>query len=385
MYAYETNTDTELDSEFGNCTSCAIAFTEDYGNGDGTPIYGLTRSGKGICADCANDKWTYAHCCDVFVLDRYFNSDYDLCERCIDNHYFTCHSCDQMIHNDHYSQDGYCEGCWEDDDGDYREGIHGYHSGVPWGERTFHSENGKTYEHEQDGTITYYGIEFECEDIGHDYMGTLHTLESGWYAHAESDGSLDNGFEVITEPATYGEWMSGNMGQVMRSFHANMIELGATFEAHTVGAHCHVSRVAFTDDNHLARFAIFGTHNAEYMRSISGRTSSERYAHLEKYDGKTRQFRNAIKRRMDDRSRWCNLTNRHTVEVRLFAGSNNFDDYLAHIEWITALIEYTRDLSANECLLGALLSQTFTQYLADSDYQRAHKLALSRVPVSHLM
>ena len=139
------------------------------------------------------------------------------------------------------------------------------------------------------------------------------------------------------------------------------------------------------DDNHLARFAIFGTHNAEYMRSLSGRTSGERYAHLDKYQSRTRQFRNAIKRRMDDRSRWCNLTNRETVEVRLFAGSNNFDDYIAHIEWISALIEYTRDLSANNCLYGALLSQSFTQWLADSDYQRAHKLALSRVPVNYLM
>ena len=189
--------------------------------------------------------------------------------------------------------------------------------------------------------------------------------------------------EVITEPATYGEWTNGGMGEVMREFHARMIELGATFEAYTVGAHVHVSRNAFTDDNHLARFAIFGTHNAEYMRSISGRQGVGRYAHLDKYE--PRQFGNAIKQRRDDRSRWCNLTNRHTVEVRLFAGSNSFDDYLAHIEWITALIEYTRDLTANDCLVGALLSQSFTQWLADSRYTLAHKLALSRVPVSHLM
>jgi len=175
------------------------------------------------------------------------------------------------------------------------------------------------------------------------------------------------------------------MGETMREFHDRMIELRATFEAYTVGAHVHVSRVAFADDNHLARFAIFGTHNAEYMRALSGRTSGERYAHLDKYQSRTRQFRNAIKRRQDDRSRWCNLTNRETVEVRLFAGSNTFDDYLAHIEWIAALIEYTKDLTANDCLYGALLSQSFTQWLADSTYQRAHKLALGRVPVSHLM
>ena len=382
MYAYETTTDTELD-EFGNCTSCAIAFTEDDGSGDGTPVYGFTRSGKGICAECVADKWTFAYCCDVYVLDGYYNSCHDMCQRCVSENYFTCESCRELIHNDYYSQDGYCEGCWEDDDGDYREGIHGYHSGVPWGNRTFHSELGAYGDGEHDPSLTYYGIEFECEDIGTNYAPILYSLESGEYAHAESDGSLSCGFEVITEPATYGEWMAGGMGQVMREFHAQMIELGATFEAYTVGAHVHVSRSAFTDDNHLARFAIFGTHNTDYMRALSGRQGVGRYAHLDKYE--PRQFGNAIKRRRDDRSRWCNLTNAHTVEIRLFAGSNSFDDYLAHIEWITALIEYTRDLSANDCLLGALLSQTFTQYLADSDYQRAHKLALSRVPVSYLM
>ena len=380
MYAIDTPDETEL----GNCTSCAVAFTEDDGSGDGTPVYGLTRSGKGICAECADNKWTFAYCCDVYVLSHYYDNYNDMCLRCVSDNFFTCESCDQLIHNDYYYENGYCESCHDDND-ESQDGIHGYHSGVPWGNRTFHSELGAYGDGDHDSTLTYYGIEFECEDIGTNYAPILYDLESGEYAHAEQDGSLNCGMEVITEPATYGEWTNGGMGQVMREFHARMIELGATFEAHTVGAHCHVSRVAFTDDNHLARFAIFGTHNAEYMRSISGRTSSERYAHLDKYDGKTRQFRNAIKRRMDDRSRWCNLTNSHTVEVRLFAGSNNFDDYLAHIEFISALIEYTRDLTANECLMGALLSQTFTQYLADSDYQRAHKLALSRVPVSHLM
>ena len=378
--------------DLGNCHDCDTAFTEDDGSGDGTPVYGFTRSHNAICESCAVDNWTFAYCCEVYVLDRYYDRQNDMCGICVSRNYFTCERCEELIHNDYYYEDGYCESCGEDEDGDHQEGIHGYHSGVPWGDRTFHSELGAWRDGDHDTSLTYYGIEFECEDIGHDYMGTLHTLESGEYAHAEADGSLHNGFEVITEPATYGEWLNGNMGATMREFHANMIELGATFEYRTVGAHCHVSRNAFTDDNHLARFAIFGTHNVRYMEKLSGRiqVASGRYAHLDKYRSRTgastsSQFRNAIKYRNDDRSRWCNLTNRHTVEVRLFAGSNTFDDYLAHIEFITALIEYTRDLTANDCLMGALLSQSFTQYLADSEYQRAHKLALSRVPVSLLM
>jgi len=381
MYRMNAPTDAELET----CTSCDVVFTEDDGSGDGSPLYGRTRSGKGICESCAVDRWTFAYCCEVYVLDLNYDSYNDMCLRCVSDNFFTCQSCDQLVHNDYYYDNGYCESCYDDESGDYREGIHGYHSGVPWGTRTYHTEQGKTYENEQDRTITYYGVEFECENVGNKYVPILHTLESGWFAHAEQDGSLNDGFEVITEPATYGEWINGNMGVAMREFHAGMIERGATFEAYTVGAHVHVSRVAFADDNHLARFAIFGTHNAEYMRALSGRTSGERYAHLDKYQSRTRQFRNAIKRRQDDRSRWCNLTNRETVEVRLFAGSNTFDDYLAHIEWIAALIEYTKDLTANDCLYGALLSQSFTQWLADSTYQRAHKLALGRVPVSHLM
>ena len=382
MYAYEDTTETEIELGLGRCTSCSTPFTEDTGSAGETPLYGLTRSGKGICEECAGMRWTFAYCCDVFVLDRYYDSYNDMCLRCVSDNFFTCESCEQLIHNEYYYQDDFCESCWEDAESQL-EGIHGYHSGAPWG-RTFHSESGAWREGEHDPDLVYYGIEFECEDIGRDYLGALNILEFGEHAHAEQDGSLNNGFEVITEPATYGEWVNGNMGEAMRSFHADMLNQGATFEAHTVGAHCHVSRSAFTDDNHLARFAIFGTHNVEYMRSLSGRTT-ERYAHLDKYEGHTKQFHNAIKRRMDDRSRWCNLTNRETVEVRLFAGSNNFDDYLAHIEWITALIEYTKDLTANDCLLGALLSQSFTQYLADSDHHRAHKLALSRVPVSQLI
>jgi hypothetical protein len=368
-------------NEFGTCTSCQIAFTEDDGSGDGTPVYGFTRSGKSICASCADDRWTFAYCCDVYVLDTYYDAYNDMCQRCVFENYFTCDSCDQLVSNDYYSENGMCVECY-DDDNESRDGIHGYHAGAPWG-KVFHTIDGTDDDGNHDRTLTYYGIEFECEDIGRDYLETLRALSDGQYAHAENDSSLTNGFEVITEPATFDEWSHGAMGRAMRQFHADMIEQGANFEAHTVGAHCHVSRVAFKDDNHLSRFAIFGTHNVDYTRAISGRTSYERYAHLDKYGPK--EFRHAIKRRRDDRSRWCNLTNRETVEVRLFAGSNNYDDYLAHIEWIAALIEYTKDLSANDCLLGALLSQSFTQWLADSQYQRAHKLALSRVPVSHLM
>ena len=380
MYTFTDSTDTDTGAEFGSCHSCASHFTEDDGSGDGNPVFGFTRSGKGICESCADSRWSFAYCCDVYVKDIYYDSYNDMCQRCVNENYFMCDSCDQLVSNDYYSENGMCVECYDDEES--RNGIHGYHAGAPWG-KVFHTLDGVSDDGNEDRTLVYFGIEFECEDIGREYVETLRTLESGQYAHAESDGSLMNGFEVITEPATYGEWKTGDLGRAMRQFHADMLDQGANFGAHTVGAHVHVSRVAFADDNHLARFAIFGTHNVEYMRALSGRTSYERYAHLDKY--LPRQFGNAIKRRRDDRSRWCNLTNKETVEVRLFAGSNTFDDYLAHIEFVSALIEYTRDLSANDCLVGALLSQSFTQYLADSHYTLAHKLAMSRVPVSHLM
>lgn len=377
MYTYLNVSD---DVDLGACTSCQTPFTEDDQSEDANPCYGFTRTGKGICESCCDDRWTFADCCQVYVLSRAYDNYNDMCNMCVNENFFTCESCGQLIHNDYYYENGYCESCYNDND--EQDGIHGYHSGVPWGERTYHTDEGKTYESEQDRTLTYFGIEFECEGVSRtNYYDRLMQLEHAEFAHAEQDSSLNDGMEVITEPATMSQWVGGGMGAAMRDFHEAMLGEGITFEGDRIGAHVHVSRVAFKNDNHLSRFALFGTHNVEYMRALSGR-ESEGYAHLNKYERSN--FRHAIKRQRDDRSRWCNLTNRHTIEVRLFAGSNNYEDYLAHIEWIAALIEYTKDLNANDCLYGALLAQSFTQWLADSDYTLAHKLAMSRVPVSLL-
>ena len=374
----------DLESGAELCTSCSEQLELDE---CGQP-HGRSRSGKGICESCADRSWSLCYSCGVWVLDNYFNSEHDSCQQCINENYFTCESCDNLFPNDDYCGDGMCEYCYDqrnddDDDDNYREGIYGYHSGPPF-VQTFHTASGKLKwgTQRQNGDLTYYGIEFECEDVGHDYMESLSMLEQGKFAHAEQDSSLTNGFEVITQPATALSWLHGDMGRAMRRFHTHMIDNGATFESPSIGAHVHVSRTAF-DDNHLARFAIFGTHNPDYMRALSGRTWATNYAHLNKYNPQT--LSRAVKWQNDDRSRWCNLTNTETIEVRLFAGVNNYDDYLAYIDWIRALIEYTRDLTANDCLVGALLSQSFTQWLADSRYAMAHKLVMDRVPVSQLM
>ena len=371
----------DLESGAELCTTCNDPFE------DGLEPYGRSRSGKGICHDCAMDNWSLCYSCDVFVLDRYFNTDMDSCQGCVNLYYFECEQCNDMISNDYYYCDGMCESCNDMINDNEREGVRGYHSGAPWG-LVFHSASGVVHAGSHDTKLVYYGIEFECEDVGRDYLDSLTMLEDGRYAHAEHDSSLSNGFEVISQPATALQWLHGDVGRALRRFHTHMVDNGATFDHPNVGAHVHVSRTIFGngrgDSNHLSRFVIFGTHNEQFMRALSGRGHHDSYAHLNKYEPKT--LHRAIKQGRDDRSRWCNLTNDHgTIEIRLFRGSDNFTDYLAYIDMVRALANYTRELTANDCLYGALLSQSFVQWLADSSHRLAYQLVLDRVPVSQLM
>jgi hypothetical protein len=376
---FDTITGNEL------CTSCADEFGEGFLESE---PYARSRTGKGICYDCTRDRWSCCYDCDTWVLDDNYNGDAEVCNACVRSNYFECNGCGCMYSNDYNGGNNVCESC-EREYGDNEDGhrhVHGYHRGAPF-DQTFHTATGKLTWGTQRrlGDLTYYGVEFECENVGEYFPDMLTDLEHGKFAHAESDSSLTNGFETITQPATAFAWLHGDMGRVMRQFHTNMMNDGATFEGGNIGGHVHVSRTAFAGKDpagHLARFALFGTFNRQYMRQLSGRKYDSTYAHLDPY-APTR-IQRAVKWQNDDRSRWCNLTNSDTIEVRLFSGSDLFDDYLGAIDWVRALTDFTRTLTAGDCLAGAIASQSFHQWLADSHHTQALRLVLSRVKVSHL-
>jgi hypothetical protein len=339
------------------------------------------RNGIAICDDCHGDKYYYCDYCGVSVFPEYYNGEVGECTRCVNERYYSCTDCGYLVHGDwsyysEYDDNVRCESCHDEhvmeyDSADRIEGVSEYHSGAYWG-LVFHDVEGYS---DSPQHSTYYGVELECEGIDGGISETLETMMYDRIGHAERDGSLDNGIEFITQPATLEAWRN-EFGNAIYGYMDTAKSHGANFGHNTCGAHVHVSRTAFTSDSHLMRFVTFMRHNEQFIEAISGRSNIDRWSKVNQY-GKGELARE-VKRKSGDRYRAVNLNNAATVEIRAFAGSNSFTDILGSVE---SLIKYTADLTISDINIGALLADSFIAWLTDSDlsdHDHARNLVANR-------
>lgn len=344
-------------------------------------LAGTNRNGNWLCEDCVmNHGYTYAECCDAYVT--HFNSDYDVCSRCAED-YVTCEDCGYSAHCDSYAviwsdyRDAwYCESCFPGDE-DMLPGVYDYHSGHPMGLRFI--GNGRAH----------FGVEFELAGYG-DPSFTLSRMDDKHLAHGEMDSSVD-GFEFISQPATLDEWRGAFGLDIMRALEELQRE-GFSGNDTQCGQHVHISRKAFDNPAHIARFAAFFTLNPTDIVELSGRDSEY---HLSNYaDVCTMQYGALMegskvgtpgfyRTRALPRMAAVNLTNADTVEIRIWAGTDNFEHTLGAIEFIAALVEYTRDMDSTDVAIGALHRDNVETFLnTTARYRHARALWNDRVTVS---
>lgn len=363
--------DTEL------CRVCEIELPSD-------EVQFRNRSEQAICEDCQSEHYFLCGDCGYSVRPEYFNHHTDLCSRCTNENFNLCVDCDNYVRTEEsywseYDSNTRCDYChWdhvsECENGGNMPNVFGYHHGAPWG-IVFHN---MTSYHDSPIHTTYYGVELECEYVDSGISDTLETMMSKRIGHAETDSSLNEGIEFITQPATLGAWRYG-FGERVSQYMARVLDHGGSFAQSTCGAHVHVSRTAFDNESHLARFITFMRHNEQFILAISGRETLEQWAKVNAY--RSGDMRREIKSKRGDRYRAVNLNNEQTIEVRAFAGSDSFADILGSIEFIDALINYTRDLSISDINIGALFADSFITWLNDpelSNYPTARALIAKR-------
>lgn len=346
------------------------------------------RDGIAICDSCHSDKYYKCEWCDVSVYPENWNNYTDMCQRCTNDRYTYCVDCNDITHNDYVywtqcDSEARCESCHDDhccegceDDSSRVPNVVGYHEGAPW-DIQFHHINGRS---DDPGGLTYYGVELECEYVSPSIGDTIGELMSARIGHAETDGSLNDGIEFITQPATLMAWRD-SFGDSVREYMTSVQQFGGTFEAKSCGAHVHVSRTVFGNDTHLFRFVTFMRHNESFIRAISGREGSsiDRWAKVNAY--RRGELRQEVKRQCGDRYRAVNLNNASTIEIRFMAGSNNFADILGIIELLSAIIEYVRDLTISDSNIGGMFAHSFVTWLMDAelcDYDHARNLVVAR-------
>jgi hypothetical protein len=191
----------------------------------------------------------------------------------------------------------------------------------------------------------FFGLELEVErknsnGLKHKYMAGLIKNEH-WYF--KTDGSLTDGFEIVTHPLTF-----NYIKQDEKTFADSLkllVENGYnSYDANTCGMHIHISKGNFTTW-HLYRFLKFFVENKEFIVSISQRKMEKlkKWANIEDDNDTSLIYKAKKKDGNSERYVAINLKNTATIEIRIFRGTLNINSFMKNIEFAHALFMYSKE------------------------------------------
>lgn len=355
-----------------NCNDCdtvyAITRYRDYRSELPIPYSDFTEfeqiEGEERCTNCAEkiytegggrDNWRSCDSCEDINytgnMESWNGGTY--CSYCYDNNVYTCDDCGTM----YWDGDGH--ECEEDE-----STIHNYSyrpSPYFFGKGQYYL--GFELEVEARNESRYVGAE-----IAQDLLGS--------HAYMKDDGSLSDGFEIVTHPHTLEAYKTDFNWEFIPKLKREGFR---SWNTDTCGLHVHVSRTAFgTGESpwgradrdqiilkkqaHELRFMKLIYDNQRQVERIAGR-SGNHYATFQdkgklvpkvKYGNQSSGRYSAI-----------NTENDATLEVRVFKGSLRKERVLSALEFVTASVEYTRDLKVT-AKNQALSWLRFTAYVSEN-------------------
>ena len=199
----------------------------------------------------------------------------------------------------------------------------------------------------------YLGCELEYETNNRDraQLGVGKLMHG--HALMKSDGSIRNGFEIVTCPATLDIHLD-----VFKKFFDN-IPPDLKIEKN-VGMHVHISRKPLSQltIGKLTEF-LNRLDNKQFIHHIAGRIDNN-YARMS--DDRTVTFpwkhRNG-----GDRYNALNLNNQNTIEVRLFATPMNYKEFAMRLQFVQALVDYCSPAQSSESLKKQTHHEAFVGWL----------------------
>ena len=365
------------DRNYCTCDDCGEVIRQD-------DAYRIDGSDMYVCRDCRFGG-SYAECMDcgeVFYVDdgRFDEDGKFLCEGCYDWHdWMTCEDCGRFVSADDAVEiDGeyYCESCASEHrsefgctiadccDVDHGEAIHryGFKPRAVIKYRTNESDSNGTYgtEDEVDGGNELYE---KAEPTALAIKGITDRL------YMKHDGSLCNGFEMVSHPQSLAYHM-----YEMPWRHVFSTCLKAGFRSHdagTCGLHIHAGRQAFgdsrEDQDRVVRKIIvivnrfwdemtrFSRRTDSQLNSWAGRNYISGYRPDTVIDDAWAARRIPVANTHDDRYVAVNCENEATVEFRIFRGTLKRDTLIASIQLVDNICNYAKSHSWDEIQHSAFL------------------------------
>lgn len=329
----------------------------------------LLIEGQQHCDNCKEEFWLNNDADDYFDCDYCESLTHNdnsgwwngtrYCQNCIDNNVYDCRECGVTRWD---GDDHYCE----DDDDEDESLIHSYSyrpSPFFFGEGKYH-----------------FGFELEVEARGNGRYDGAQIAQTtlGGHAYLKEDGSLSDGFEIVSHPHTLEKYHQEFNWDVLTKLQSQGYR---SWNTRTCGLHVHVSRTAFGDINtpwhyslssgvksqiilkrqaHELRFMKLIYDNQRQVERIAGR-SNNNYATFQDKGNLVRKVKEGYQG--NGRYSAINTDNDDTIEVRVFKGSLRKERVLSAIEFVHASIEYTRNIKVTN-KNHALSWLKFTGYVA---------------------
>lgn len=334
------------------------------------------------CDECFRRLTVLCDCCETRIWRDNAEGDsfIPLCRHCYDYEYTNCERCGTLLHNDDalYEDDSdypYCQECYERI---MSEPIKSY---CYKPEPIFYGDNSKFF----------YGIELELDLGGEDSSKAQklldHINQDNTYIYAKHDGSLTNGFELVTYPMT----LDHHLNEVdYSSLFEKSVAMGyRSHQTETCGLHIHVNRTAFGDSREeqeevIARIVFFVEKHWCELLKASRRTEYNINRWASRY-GISENAQNTYKKAKErhlGRYVAVNLENYNTIEFRIFRGTLRYQTFIATLQLVDEICHVCTYLNDKE--LEGLSWSSFVLGIYDKPeligYLKSKRLYVNELP-----
>lgn len=310
------------------------------------------------CEECLDEITSICDECGerIFREDDVGDENTVLCQHCRDNHYYVCAECGILVYEDNvYTENGfdYCHSCYEN----LADSVIEDYSYKP--SPLFHGTADR-----------YFGVELELDGGGEsgDNASALMDIANARTdnIYIKHDGSLDNGFEIVTHPMSL-EYHQKEMP--WQSVLQEAVSMGYTsHKAKTCGLHIHVNRTSLGADTEaqeacISRILLFVEKHWEELLKFSRRTESQlnRWAHRYGYKPNAKELLDHAKSSDLGRYACINLQNYSTIEFRIFRGTLKYNTLIATLQMVEKICDVAFLLSDSR--MAALSWTSFAEQI----------------------
>lgn len=291
--------------------------------------------GSEVCSNCIETATAICDACGERHLRHNTmtdNRNVTLCNQCRTD-FIMCESCgnftpraDATEYNNYY----YCSGCLETVKRNHAI-CNYYYKPKPifYGDET-----------------RYFGVELEVDGAGENtanaYKILCATNFDNEYIYIKHDGSLEDGFEIVSHPMT------------LNYHHHNMdwktvmdIAIGQGYFSHNTnscGLHVHVNRTSLgatesEQEETIAKILFFVEFHWNEIVKFTRRSEYAINRWAARYGFETGAKKILNKAKEHGRYSAVNLNNEHTIEFRIFRGTLKYNTFIATLQFVNRICE----------------------------------------------